>query len=205
MTFEAIVRGLGGFVAYFILALVFFGIWHGTQRKPGRTAGRTGHLLRSFWFYLVAVALFFGIAYLGWMPLPLTIPQPARCWTLIVGALLYFPGMAFTLWGRLALGDNYFVSTGFGVQLFQGHQLVTSGPYAIVRHPMYVGLIFAAIGALLIYLTWTTAYFALFAPLTLVRAKKEEQALLAEFGKQWQDYCKRVPACLPQLRKAQQV
>ena len=59
--------------------------------------------------------------------------------------------MAFVLWGRIALGKNYFVSTGFGVQLFADHQLVMKGPFAIVRHPMYVGLILASFGALLIY------------------------------------------------------
>ena len=119
----------------------------------------------------------------------------------IVGALLFFPGMAFTLWGRLALGKNYFVSTGFGAQLFKGHQLITNGPYAIVRHPMYAGLIFAAIGALLIYMTWTTVYFALFAPLTLIRAWREETALAAEFGEQCEGYCRQVPMLIPHIRK----
>jgi protein-S-isoprenylcysteine O-methyltransferase Ste14 len=66
---------------------------------------------------------------------------------------------------------------------------------------MYIGLILASVGALLIYFTWTTVYFALFAPLTLVRARREEQALAAEFGERWQEYCKRVPAFFPRLRK----
>lgn len=198
---ESIIQWLGGLFAYSTLALVFYGIWRGTQRKAGRTTGRTGHFLRSFWFYLVSAGLFFSIAYFGWKPLPWVIPPSARSWMVIVGALLYFPGMAFTLWGRLALGKNYFVSTGFGAQLFEDHQLITSGPFAIVRHPMYAGLILAAMGALLIYMTWTTLYFALFAPLTLVRAKREEQALAEEFGEQWMDYCRRVPAFIPYLQK----
>lgn len=199
--FESLVQWLGGVFAYSTLALVLYGVWRGTQRKAGRTTGRTGHFLRSFWFYLVSSVLFFSIAYFGWIPLPWAIPQPAHFWILIFGALLYFPGMAFTLWGRLALGKNYFVSTGFGAQLFEHHQLITSGPFAIVRHPMYAGLILASIGALLIYFTWTTLYFALFAPLTLVRARREEQALASEFGEQWMEYCRRVPAVFPRFRK----
>ena len=197
----SIIQWLGGFFAYSTLALVLYGVWRGTQRKAGRTTGKTGHFLRSFWFYLVSVVLFFSIAYFGWKPLTWVIPPSARFWMVIVGALLYFPGMAFTLWGRLALGRNYFVSTGFGAQLFEDHQLITSGPFAIVRHPMYAGLILAAIGALLIYMTWTTVYFALFAPLTFVRAQREEHALAEEFGEQWIDYCRRVPRIFPRLRK----
>ena len=93
------------------------------------------------------------------------------------------------------------VLTGFGAQLFKEHQLITSGPYALVRHPMYAGLILAALGSLLIYFTWTTLYFACFAPFMLVRARREEVALAAEFGEKWQDYCKVVPAFIPQIKK----
>jgi protein-S-isoprenylcysteine O-methyltransferase Ste14 len=200
-TFETVIRILGGLLAYSTLALVFYGVWRGTQRKAGRTTGKTGHFLRSFWFYLVSVVLFFSIAFLGWTTLPWTLTGQARLWLLVFGVLCYFPGMLFALWARLALGKNYFVSTGFGAQLFEDHQLVTHGPFAIVRHPMYAGLILASIGALFIYGTWTTLYFALFAPFTLVRAWREEQALSAEFGEKWQEYCRRVPMIFPLLRK----
>jgi len=119
----------------------------------------------------------------------------------MLGSLLYFPGMCFILWGRLMLGKNYFVSTGFGAQLFKDHQLITIGPYAIVRHPMYAGLILAALGSVLLYFTWTTFYFACFAPLLLFRARREEQALAAEFGEKWTEYSRHVPAFIPRLRR----
>lgn len=201
MAFETLIRWAGGLFAYFTLALVLYGVWRGSRRQAGRTTGRTGRFLRSFWFYLVSVVLFFAIAYFGWAPLPWSISQRVQSLMLVFGSLLYFPGMAFAIWARLALGDNYFISTGFGAQLFKDHQLVTNGPFAIVRHPMYAGLILASVGALLIYFTWTTLYFALFAPLTIVRARREEQALAEEFGEQWQRYCRQVPMLIPQLRK----
>jgi protein-S-isoprenylcysteine O-methyltransferase Ste14 len=178
---------------------LFYGIWRGTQQKAGRTTGNAGPLLRSSLFYFLASAFFFGLAYVGWMPLRWEISTQIRVWMLVCGAIFYFPGMAFLLWGRLTLGKYYFVSTGFGAQLFTDHQLITKGPYAFVRHPMYVGLAFSAWGALLIYFTWTTAYFAVFAPLLAFRAYREEQALSAEFGEQWTEYCKRVPAFIPRL------
>jgi protein-S-isoprenylcysteine O-methyltransferase Ste14 len=197
---EKLIQWMGALLAYTTLGVILYGIWRGTQRQAGRTTGRTGAWLRSPWFYLASMVLFSGICYFGWVPLPWLVSPAVRAWMLVLGSLLYFPGMSFALWGRLALGKNYFVSTGFGAQLFADHQLVTSGPFAIVRHPMYTGIILAALGSLLIYLTWTTLLFACFAPLTSVRARREEAALAAEFGERWQAYCKRVPAFVPELR-----
>ncbi len=198
---ETIIRWMGGLLAYSTLGILFYGIWRGTQRQAGRVTGLNGSWLRSPWFYLASVPLFFGVCFFGWSPLSWTVSPQTRIWMLFLGSLLYFPGMSFALWGRLALGKNYFVSTGFGAQLFEGHQLITSGPFAIVRNPMYAGMIVASIGALLIYSTWTTLIFAVCAPLTSVRARREEAALSEEFGEQWQEYCKRVPAFVPRLRK----
>jgi len=198
---ESIIQWTGGLLAYTTLGIVLSGVWRGTQRQAGRTSGCTGAWLRSPLLYLASTLLFFSIGYFGWVPLPLMLPSSYRTALLAFGSLLYFPGMIFLLWGRLALGKNYFVSTGLGAQLFADHQLVTSGPYAILRHPMYAGLLLAALGSLLIYATWTTVYFACFAPLITLRARREEQALAAEFGEQWQEYCKRVPAFLPRIRK----
>ena len=200
MTIEIIIQWMGGLLAYTTLGVILFGIWRGTQRQTGRTIGLSGSWLRSSWLYLASTVFFFGICYFAWIPLPQTFSPQARAWMLALGSLLYFPGMSFALWGRLVLGKNYFVSTGFGAQLFEGHQLVTRGPFAIVRHPMYSGLILAALGALLLYFTWTTLYFACFALLLTVRACREEVALSAEFGEQWQEYCKRVPAFIPRFK-----
>lgn len=199
--FEPVIQRLGGLLAYAALGIVLYGVWRGTRQQTGRTVGLRAGWLRSWWFYLASSLFFFGIAYWGWKPLPLTVPPSIEIVLLIVGSLLYFPGMLFLLWARLTLGKNYFVSTGFGAQLFKDHQLITSGPYAIVRHPMYAGLILAAFGALLIYMTWTTVYFVLFASLMFVRARREEAALSAEFGEQWRGYCRRVPMFIPHFRK----
>jgi protein-S-isoprenylcysteine O-methyltransferase Ste14 len=199
MTIETIIRWMGGLLAFSTLGFLLYSIWRGTQRQPGRTIGRNAAWLRSPLFYLGASVLFFWISWLGWIPLPLSVSPLARSVMLLLGALLYFPSMFFALWGRLALGKNYFVSTGMGAQLFADQQLVTSGPYALVRHPMYVGLTLAAWGALLIYFTWTTVFFSLFAPMLLLRARREEQVLAAEFGEQWQEYCQRTPAFLPRF------
>jgi protein-S-isoprenylcysteine O-methyltransferase Ste14 len=194
MTIETIVHWLGGLVAFTALGILLLGIWRGTRRLPGRTSGRAAGWLRSALFYFLATSFFLILSFVFWKPLPVDISSTTRWVSLVIGTLLYFPGMAFLLWARQTLGKMYFVSTSFGAQLYANHKLVTSGPFAIVRHPMYIGLIAVALGSLLIYFTWTTLAFTVFAPLVLLRARREEQALEAEFGVEWQQYCKRVPA-----------
>lgn len=201
MNLETIIRWLGGLTAFLTLVILVYGIWRGTQQKAGRVTGGVDRFLRSSLFHFLASAFFFGLAYVGWKPIPWGISSQARVWMLVIGSLLYFPGMAFLLWARLTLGKYYFVSTGLGAQLFADHQLVRTGPYAIMRHPMYVGLAFAACGALLIYFTWTTVYFAVFAPMLALRALREERALAAEFGERWREYCTQVPAFVPKPKK----
>jgi protein-S-isoprenylcysteine O-methyltransferase Ste14 len=196
---EAIVRGLGGLLAYGTLAVVLVGIWRGTRRPTGETTGHFAGWLRSPLFYLIDTLLFIGLGMLLWRPIPLALKPWMHTAVLIAGALLYFPGLGLVLWGRLALGREYFVSTGLGAQLFAGHRLVTGGPYAIVRHPMYLGLLLGALGGLLLYQTWTMAAFLIFAPFTLLRARREEKVLAASFGEEWQAYCRRVPAVIPRL------
>jgi protein-S-isoprenylcysteine O-methyltransferase Ste14 len=198
---ETILHLLAGLLAYISLGVLCWGIWRGAHRKAGLTTGYTGSWLRSPWFYWVLSVLFFGGCILGWVPVPLLVPRSIRLWMLGIGSLLYFPGVLFLLWGRWALGENYFVSSALGSQLFSNHQLVTNGPFAFVRHPMYTGLILAALGSLLVYLTWTTLFFTICAPMIAVRARREEEALATEFGDQWQEYCKRVPAFFPRLEQ----
>ncbi len=198
---ETLLRWFGGLMAWVILGVVLYGIWRGIHRPAGRTSGRAASWLRSAAFYLFATTLFLALSAIFWKPLPLTLSPSIRSLVLVAGSLIYFPGLAFLLWGRLTLGKMYFVSTAFGAQLYADHQLVTHGPFAIVRHPIYLGLMVAAFGSLLIYHTWTTVLYTFFAPFVLRRARREEQVLSAEFGELWQTYCRRVPGFLPHLRK----
>jgi len=199
MTPEILIHWLGGLFAFSVLGILLYGVWKGTHRQPGRTVGLKGASLRSPVFYFVASTFFFGIAWLGWIPLPIKFSAWSRTALLVAGALFYFSGLALLLWGRLTLGKDYFVSTGLGAQLFKDQTLVTAGPYAYVRHPMYLGLMLAAVGSLFIYMTWTTLYFACMSPLILMRSRREEEALAAEFGDRWREYCQHVPGFIPHI------
>jgi protein-S-isoprenylcysteine O-methyltransferase Ste14 len=201
MSIERLIREIGGLVAWVMLAVLMFGVWQGTRRAAGRTSGRAATWLRSPIFYVLALAAFLAFSLWGWRPLPFNLPPAYQPSTLLAGCLLYFPGMGLILWGRIALGRMYFVSTSMGAQLFAGHRLVTSGPFGLVRHPMYVGLLAAALGSLFIYQTLTTLVFTVFAPLVLLRARREEKVLAAAFGEQWLEYCRNVPPFWPSIER----
>jgi protein-S-isoprenylcysteine O-methyltransferase Ste14 len=191
-----ILRTVCGVFALCVLAFILWSIVRQSRRPVGASAGRYWNWLHSPLFYLAASAFFFGVCVLIWIPLP---GFPWANGLAVLGAPLCFSGLAFVLWGRLALGEMYFVSTGFGAQLFAGHRLITRGPYAIVRHPMYTGLILAAIGSLPLYQTWTTVFLTVCSLGVIRRALREEEVLSKKFGTEWAEYCRRVPMLLPRL------
>jgi protein-S-isoprenylcysteine O-methyltransferase Ste14 len=198
---EAVVRWAGAAGAATALVAVLLGLWQARRRPRGRGAG-PGQRISAlpFWAYLLMAAGYLGLCAALWWPIPLELTLPARGLVLALGALLLFPGLALVLWARLALGQMYGVSGSIGVQLYAGHRLVTRGPFALARHPMYLGLLVAALGGILVYRTWTPVFLTLNFLGFVFRARKEEQALAAEFGEEWTAYCRRVPAWMPRLR-----
>jgi protein-S-isoprenylcysteine O-methyltransferase Ste14 len=132
-----------------------------------------------------------------WRPIRLYVSVPARAACLVLGLLVYFPALGLYLWGLRTLAANFGPSTGFGVRLQARHRLVTTGPYALVRHPMYVAVIAAGAGGFLIFRTWSMLLFALSMFGLILRARREESVLAEEFGAAWESYRERVPSWLP--------
>ena len=191
--------GLAGAAAAVVtLGVVLFGLWRGTRRPKGRSTGLAQWTLR--WpVYLIISLLFFGTCFLLWRPIPLSLAPLASLLMLVFGTLLYFSGLTLVLWGRLTLGKMYDVSSSLGAHLYADHQLVTHGPFAFVRHPMYLGIMMTSLGGLLIYRMWTLLFLSVVFLGLAMRAKREEQALAAEFGEQWETYCQQVPAWIPRI------
>ena len=81
-------------------------------------------------------------------------------------------------------------------------KIVTIGVYSIVRHPQHLGGLLAHVGISLLLSAW---YSLLFTPLMVVLiyllSRKEEEELIREFGKEYEDYKKEVPMLIPKLRK----
>ncbi len=105
-------------------------------------------------------------------------------------------GIAFAWWARLHLGRLW----SGGVERMAEHRVVDSGPYALVRHPIYTGLIAAALGMAVIRATpWALVGAALFALGFALKAKVEERFLEAELGG-YDAYRARVPMIVPFVR-----
>lgn len=179
------------------LAVILWSVWRGIQRPVGQKTGQEPTILRTRTFYSLASVGYFGLCMRLWRPLPMNFSGMARAAAVFFGTLLLFPGLALVLWGRLALGAMHNVSSSFGAQLFADHRLVNEGPFAIVRHPMYLGILLVATGGLLLYRTWTFVFVLFHFPTLVIRARREEQVLEAEFGERWLAYRRRVPAGLP--------
>ena len=98
----------------------------------------------------------------------------------MIGDALVFAGVGFAVWARVVLGHNW---SGLVMMVRDGHQLVQTGPYAIVRHPIYTGLFFAILGTTLTLGTlasWIAVASGLFG--ILLRVDVEERLMATEFG-----------------------
>lgn len=114
-----------------------------------------------------------------------------------IGIALSAVGVAFALWAMLTLGRHY----DLVLEVHQDHELIRSGPYALVRHPLYTGLGLHFAGAclatgnlLLIAGTLLLTYPAFFA-----RARAEERLLRDRFGAEYEKYARGVPMLVPRF------
>ena len=153
----------------------------------GQRTGAAHKVLRTR-YLIIATLLFIILGYVFWKPLPFQLPWLLGMVISILGAGIFFASLYVYIWGLRTLGINFNASSGFGVRLHQAHQLVTSGPYAYVRHPMYMAVILAGWGGLALYRTWTMLFFAVIMLGLLFRGRKEEEALAQAFGTQWEIY-----------------
>jgi len=146
--------------------------------------------------HLVTMAVAFGSVFspalrygpLAWRAVP---ASPAAEWT---GLAMTAAGAALAIWARVYLGGNWSAI----VALKQGHTLVRTGPYRLVRHPIYAGLLLAMLGSAIAYghlggLLGVVVAFAAF----LAKARLEECFLLYKFGEGYEDYRRKVRTLIP--------
>ena len=160
---------------------------------PGRRIVTRGGVLAQalpyfIWIPYVVIALRPGPE----LPLP-----DAIRW---LGLGLVVGGIAFSMWSAQTLGRHFDVE----VEVHEGHAVVDRGPFAIVRHPVYLGFAVHLIGAclatgngLLIAGTLLGAF-----PAFYVRAAAEERLLRAQLGPAYDAYARRVPMLVPLPRPA---
>jgi protein-S-isoprenylcysteine O-methyltransferase Ste14 len=195
---ERVAHRLGALVALASVSTLLPGLISAV-RERGAASGRPELVFTPLRLLLVGAGWFGGAA-AAWRPLPLRPGRASRYALLLGGLIVYLVGMALAVAGRVALGSSYRPSSSVGATLAPDHRLVTSGPFAVVRHPMYLGLALAAIGALAVYRTWSTVLFVVQLPVLVARARREEELLARTFGEAWRRYAARVPAWLPRTR-----
>ena len=103
----------------------------------------------------------------------------------------------------LIFGGLYMMHSGWIlIHSSQGKRLVTEGVYAYVRHPQYSGIFLITMGFLL---QWPTIITIFMWPVLVIAyyrlAMKEEREVEKQFGREYQEYRKRVPAFIPRLLK----
>ena len=128
--------------------------------------------------------------------------MPLAVWPFWVGLAVAVGGLLFTVWARRHIARNW---SGI-VTIKEDHELVTSGPYAIVRHPIYTGLLIGLAGSALARGDWSAVLAVAIAGAALWRKLRvEERWMRGRFGAAYEAYSARVPPLIPSLRAAMRI
>ena len=111
----------------------------------------------------------------------------------ILGVLLCVAGMVFLVWARQHLGMNWSQT----VATKQGHELVSSGPYRYVRHPMYTGGLIACIGSAIAAGGAWIFLLLILGTIFLWRVSAEDRLMEQQFPSEYPNYKRRTKALIP--------
>ena len=114
------------------------------------------------------------------------------------GIIFNITGLILLVWIHKTLGQHWSMMLELGTE----HKLVTTGPYAHVRHPMYTFFYILAISTALISANVCVGLFGIIAWTILytVRVEEEEDMLLEQFGDEYKEYMERTGRLLPKFR-----
>ena len=184
---------LAGFVVYVVIRGRFENRTAGNEKLLSRRDGielflliivGAGNLL------LPAIYVFTPLLSFADRPLPRWAPW---CGTVVMGAALWL------FYRSHADLDRNWSKT---LELRRGHELVTTGVYRRVRHPMYAAILLFGIAQALLLANWLAGWsaFVTFAVMVLVRTPREERMMLEHFGDAYRDYMLRTGRLFPRLR-----
>jgi protein-S-isoprenylcysteine O-methyltransferase Ste14 len=185
-------RTTGAVVA--VLWLTWIGYWFIASRSAKTTervetfGSRASHILP-----LAFAGYLFSIVRIPFTDVSLRLYHPHRITNVLeVGGVAL--GLGFSAWARLHLGRNW---SGI-VTVKHDHELIRSGPYAIVRHPIYSGLLVAFVGMAVGQGTWVGILAVAIIAVAFVRKLRIEERFMADqFGEQYARYRREVPGLVP--------
>ena len=178
------------------LWLLFGGFWLVSALKGKKTKQRETRLQR--FAYTLPLAVGFYLLYQpqplpGWFRSRFLPTGPFGEW---LGVLLTAAGIAVAFWARWHLGTNW---SGI-VTLKEGHELIRTGPYRAIRHPIYTGILLALFGTAVTFgevralLAVAIAWFSFY-----VKARREESFLSQEFGSGFAEHKQHTGMFLPRF------
>lgn len=119
-------------------------------------------------------------------------PHSALCY--FIGLVVLVAGLAFSVWARVHLGRNW----SGNVTVKEGHELIRTGPYHYVRHPIYTGILTGVLGTAICSGTLRAALgLTIIAAALLVKLRAEERFMRETFPGQYEKYCEETPALVP--------
>lgn len=202
MTLSKAIFIAAGVLCYALIILAFnYGLQkakkaHNVDFAKVKTEIPNGILLRgicSLIYYFFLVDWIFGFRLLPWLYMPF----PA--WVNWAGFVLLVLDTAFFWWIQIVLGSNYHGP----LYLHENHELITSGPYRLIRHPTYLAFPLLHISLFLM----TSNIAILIAGLVMsiyvnhIRIGYEEKLLLERFGDRYRDYMAKTGRYLPKIIK----
>jgi protein-S-isoprenylcysteine O-methyltransferase Ste14 len=178
-----------------IIWLIFWVYWFASAFTAKKTVA---HNFQQFFGFRI-IAFILVIAVVRWLkPTTFMIGTTGVSHSPVILGLafaLFILGLALAVWARLHLGRNW----GMPTTLKQDPELVTSGPYAAIRHPIYSGIILALIGtALATNLLWLGVAFVVGAYFVYC-AKVEEKSMIHQFPKEYPSYMKHSKMLIPYI------
>jgi len=185
---EAVVR-----LAIPALWILWLGYWVAAARDVKRTRWREPALTRALHASPIVLCAFLLVAP-RWLPPVLTIRfAPAGPVLPILGTMMVAGGLGCAVWARRHLGRNW---SGW-VTVKEDHALVRTGPYRVVRHPIYSGLLLALAGTALAIGEWRGVLAVALAALGFVVKTRIEEARMRETFPEYERYRRQVAALIP--------
>ena len=181
------------FPALWIAFIIYWRIKAVDTKTTRRLEPVASRLLRALTFLIAIVLLSTTRLPLRWLYHQ---PWPAGLWPFWLGATVMVAGLLFAVWAREHLGRNWSSS----VTIKQGHELITTGPYAVVRHPIYTGILAGLLGTA-IALSQVRGFigFVLFFLVLWLKLRREEQWMRSQFEETYAAYACQTAALVPYL------
>jgi len=166
------------------------------KRKPGKiVAMSTVHPLREKVLKVCSICGLLMVAFLSYRRNPiLTLRFDIPVAIQLVGAVLNIVGVIIVLCSHLWLGKNW----SGRVRIRADHELITSGPFRCIRHPLYLGFFLVIVGITLSLKTVAGIVIWLMAVVVYdIKARQEEKLLTQYFGEKYRRYQARTWRFIP--------